>query len=155
MPAQGEELRARRFRRSDGAPGLGPAREDRCHVGQRLDVVDDGRLSEEAGDRGERWLGTWLTAAALERVEEGRLFTADVGTGTAAQLDLEALTFGEDGGGMFESSRRFGIFAPQVDERLFDTAGEGRNRHPFQKGERVALEEHAVLERPRFGLVGV
>src|SRR6202035_6085082 len=74
-----EELGAGRPRGAGSGEG-GAAREhDARHVGEGLDVVDDGRLAEEADLDGERRLRARLAAAAFDRVEEGRLLAADIG----------------------------------------------------------------------------
>ena len=69
-----------------------PRDQDVGHVGQGLDVVDHGRLAEDADLAGERRLRARLAAPALERVEERRLLAADVGPGAATHLDVEAVS---------------------------------------------------------------
>jgi hypothetical protein len=59
------------------------------HVGQRLDVVDDGRLAEQPDLDRERRLVARLAALALDRFEQGGLLAADVGAGATPQLDVE------------------------------------------------------------------
>ena len=71
-------------------PRLAALEQDVEHVDQGLDVVDHGRLAEEADLRRERRLRARLAALAFDRVEERRLLAADVGAGAAADLDVEA-----------------------------------------------------------------
>ena len=85
-----EQLRAGRLFGAGGGERRPAVAHDVEHVDERLDVVDDGRLAEQARLHGERRLVPRLAAEALDRVEERRLFAADVGAGAAAQLDVEA-----------------------------------------------------------------
>src|SRR5436305_1436425 len=68
---------------------LGPVLDDVGHVGERLDVVDQGRPTVEALHGREGWLQPRVAALALERVEQGRLLAADVGAGAAVDDQLE------------------------------------------------------------------
>ena len=75
-----------------GAEALEPVDalgEDAGHRGERLDVVDDGRLVEQAGDHRERRPVARLAAEALERLDERRLLAADVGAGAQGDDDVE------------------------------------------------------------------
>ena len=63
--------------------------QDRQHVDQRLDVVDHGRLAEQALLDGERRLAARLAAVPLDRVEDRGLLTADVRARAAPDLDVE------------------------------------------------------------------
>ena len=82
MPIRGERLAA--------------LEHDERHVGQRLDVVDDGRLAEQADLDRERRLVARLAALALDRFEERRLLAADVRAGAAPELDVEGEARAED-----------------------------------------------------------
>ncbi len=63
----------------------GAAVDERRQVGQRLDVVDDRRLAEQAADGRERRARTRHAAAALDAVDQRGLFAADERPG--AHLD--------------------------------------------------------------------
>ena len=89
-----EELEAGRLLRADGFEPVRALRQDRRHPRQRLDVVDDGRLAEEAGVDRERRAVARLAAMPFERLDERRLFAADVGAGAHADLDVEVETGG-------------------------------------------------------------
>ncbi len=58
-------------------------------VEERLDIVHDRRLPEKADLDGERRLRARLASVALERLEERRLLTADIGACADAELDVE------------------------------------------------------------------
>jgi hypothetical protein len=66
-----------------------PLENDPVDVDERLDVVDHGRLAEQAGRGRERRLLAGLAAEPLDRVEEGGLLAADVGALAAPELDVE------------------------------------------------------------------
>ena len=55
------------------------------HAGQRLDVVDDGRLAEGPFDGGERRLDARPGALAFQALDQAGLLAADVGAGAAVQ----------------------------------------------------------------------
>ena len=73
-----------RWPRTPGRPA-----QDRQHVDQGLDVVDQRGLAEQADLDRERRLVAGLAAEALDRVEDRGLLAADVGAGAAEQLDVE------------------------------------------------------------------
>jgi hypothetical protein len=136
------------------------------HVEQRLDVVDHGRLAEQAGLHRERRLVARLAAVALDRVEERRLLAADVGARAAAQLHVEADPLAEHV--LAEQPPRsrlrdrvrdpFGrqrVFAPDVDEPELAPGREAGDRHRLEQRERVLFHQHAILERAGLRLVGV
>ena len=76
---EAEELRPGRALGADLRERRAGAEHDVEHVDERLDVVHDGRLSEEADLDGERRLVARLAALALDRLEDRRLLAADVG----------------------------------------------------------------------------
>ena len=61
-----------------------PVEDDVEHVDQRLDVVDDRRLAEEAGLDRERRLVARLAAQPLDRIEQRGFLAADVGAARRA-----------------------------------------------------------------------
>ena len=96
VAGQAEELRSGRAVGADPGERLAALEHDERHVGQRLDVVDDGRLAEQADLDRERRLVARLAALALDRFEERRLLAADVGAGAAPELDVEGEARAED-----------------------------------------------------------
>src|SRR6185437_8340458 len=72
------------------------AEHDLRNVRQRLDVVDDSRQTEQPSLRGKGRLVARLAAIALDRVEDRRLFAADVRACAATDLDVEAHAAPED-----------------------------------------------------------
>ena len=91
VAADAEELRARRALRADRPVGVGAAvvGEDEQDVDERLDVVDRGRLAEQADLDRERRLVAGLATLALDRFEQRGFLAADVGACAASELDLE------------------------------------------------------------------
>ncbi len=86
-PARRGPRRRRASDRSIAACRCGVRRaaleDDGGHVDERLDVVDDRRLAEQADLDRERRLVARLAAVALDRLEERRLLAADIGAGAA------------------------------------------------------------------------
>src|SRR5262249_24899297 len=72
---------------------LDAAVDDVDDVGQRLGVVDDGRLAEGALDGGEGRLDTRPGAFAFQALDQAGLLAADVGAGAAVDegIDVEAV----------------------------------------------------------------
>jgi hypothetical protein len=70
--------------------------DDARQVGERLDVVDDRGLAEEALDSGERGLDAGPPALALDGLEQAGLFAADVRARAAVHVavDLERAAVG-------------------------------------------------------------
>src|SRR5690606_37574271 len=91
VPGEGEEAVAGGLLGAHRGVPVDPAAEDAGHGGDGLDVVHDGRAGVEPGDRRERRLEARLAAPALERVEQRRLLTADVGAGAGVDGDLEVV----------------------------------------------------------------
>ena len=84
-----DDLGAGRLLGAEPLEPLGAVGDDVGHVGQGLDVVDQGRPSVEALDRRERRLEARVAALSLERVEQRRLLAADVGAGAAVDDHLD------------------------------------------------------------------
>ena len=133
-----------------------PSRHDLEHVEERLDVVDRGRLPEQADLDRERRLRARLAAVALDRLEERRLLAADVCAGADPELELESV--------QLRRARVDRVLQPLVGERVlgadveeaaFAARREARDRHRLDHRERIRLHQHAVLERAGLRLVGV
>src|SRR5690606_7041966 len=164
--AHAEQARAGRLRRADRGERRAALEDDVRDVRERLDVVDDGGLAEEARLDRERRLVARLAAVPLDRVEERGLLAADVGAGALAELDVEA----EAGAGhvvaepavfaglldrVRDALERERVLAAEVDVTVLGADGERGDRHGLDDREGVALEQDAVLERAGLGFVRV
>src|SRR5690606_22454417 len=161
-----EEPRARGFPRAHRRERRGALEDDVRNVRERLDVVDDGGLTEEARLDRERRLVARLAAVPLDRVDESGLLAADVRAGALAELDVEAEA--ATGNVVAEPSvfpgaldrvgdalGRERVLAADVDVAAFGADSEARDRQRLDDRERIALEQDAVLERAGLGLVCV
>ena len=92
-----EQLVARRFVGAVALEPLGAAGEDADDPGEGLDVVDDRGPAEVAGVDGEGGAVAGLAAMALQRLDHGGLFAADVGPRAHVNVDveIEALAAGD------------------------------------------------------------
>ena len=136
-------------------------------VGQRLDVVDDRRLAEQALDRRERRPRARHAALALDAVDQRGLLAADERAGAHLDDDVEVEAAVEDvlaraarrpWPGRWPSCRRCDgqrVLGADVDVGLGGADGVGGDDHAFEQPVRVALEHRAVHERARVALVGV
>ena len=96
-PRHGDHARARRGGRADRGVRLDAVAHQPRQVGQRLDVVDDGRLAVQADGRREvRRLQPRHAAVALEALDQRRLFADDVRAGTPVQDDVDTEVGAED-----------------------------------------------------------
>src|SRR5690606_4665606 len=129
-------------------------------------VVHHGRAAEEAGDGGEGGLETGPALLALDGLDEAGLLTADVGAGAAHQVDVQR-EVGAHGAGA-EDSGLVGLLdrrlhplrlelelAAQVDVRLVRADRLAGDADALEHQVRLVLEDVAVLEGPRLGLVAV
>src|SRR5690348_2272317 len=96
IPAQTEELRSRRLLGAAARERRPPVEHDRRNVRQCLDVVHDGRQSEQSGLHGKWRLVPRLAAKSLDRVEDRRFLTTDVRARSTTNLDVEMNAAAED-----------------------------------------------------------
>ena len=115
---------------------------------------------------GERRAGPRLAAVAFDRGHQGRLFAADEGPGTHADLHVEIEAGAEDvlaqdapllclGNGDLQPRNGQRIFRPHVNiasQRADRMGGDG---HAFQNAVRVAFQDAAVHEGAGIALVGI
>ena len=146
---EAEEARARRAFRA-GLRVLGAADAEHLeHVEERLDVVHRGRLAEQPDLDRERRLVARLAALALDRLEQRRLLAAHVRARTDAQLDLEAVAVRRRRvDRVLHAHVRERVLGADVDVALLRARREAGDRERLDERERVALHQHAVLERP-------
>ncbi|MEZ5251571.1 MAG: hypothetical protein R2713_20875 [Ilumatobacteraceae bacterium] len=140
------------------AQRLAAVQDDRQHVGEGLDVVDERRLAEQPGVHRERRLVARLAAETLDRVEDRRLLAADVGTGADEHVEgtrsrphhvvAEQPVLGGDLDGSTQRLLRPRVLAAQVHVPLLATGGERRDRHRLDERERIALQIARSLNVP-------
>src|SRR5258708_3412999 len=134
--------------------------------GERLDVVDRGRLSEHARYRWERRLDSRIASLSFEGVHHRGLLAADVGPGSLVHVHVDRLAGSH--GIRAEDARRVRLLQGRLDTYNglgelaadVDVAGLRADRI---RPDRTALDERVrrpshdfpVLERARLGLVGV
>ena len=152
---EAEEARAGRLLGPDPGERRAALEHDVEHVDQALDVVDDGRLGEEAGVDREGRLRARLAAVALDRVEERGLLAADVG----ARRPFAARCRSATPAPMTSSPRRprarassiaarealprQRVLAAEVDVGLLAAGREPGDRHRLDEGERVAARSRS------------
>ena len=99
-----------------------------------------------------------LAPFALNALDHGGLFTADVGPRAPAQLDLRQL-IGRVGAQLGQLMLQHGaaavVLVTQIDSASVNTHHPGCDQQPFQKPVRVALQIGAVLEGAGLALVNV
>ena len=99
------------------------------HGGQRDQIVDHGRLAEQAFERRQRRLRTDLAAPALQALEHRGFFAADVGAGAQSDFEIESLAAARDvrtqvavlarnGDGALHGAEGVRIFGAAVDVAL-------------------------------------
>ena len=161
-----DDLGAGRLLGAEALEPVGARGDDVRHVGERLDVVDQGRPVVEALDGREGRLQPRVAALALERVEQSGLLAADVGAGAAVDDQLHLLAgaehvLAEEAGLVGLLDRRVEdvalqvVLAADVDEAAVGPGGAGGDDDPLDQLVRVLLHQLAVLEGARLGLVGV
>ncbi len=148
------------------AIGRGTVGQDPGHAGEADDVVDHGRLAEEARYRRQRRLEADLAAPALQALQQRGLLAADIGACTQAGLEMEGSSaaqhvVAEQAGLVGDMDRPHHlpegvrIFGADIDEALDSTGGDAGDRHALDQGEGVALHQHPVGEGAAVALVGV
>ena len=81
---------------ADAPEPIGAELDDHRHVGEGLDVVDDGRLTPQAAFGGIGRPHARLAALAFDRVDQRRLLAADEGAGAEADFQVEVEARAED-----------------------------------------------------------
>ena len=137
---------------------FGALLQDGRHPVERFDVVVQRRAAEQAdlGDIG-RAIAR-IAALALNGFDHRRLFTANIRTGAAAQLDVTLL----DNAGFFEREdlvrqnvKHGGILVPHVKIDAFGLHGPGADQSTLEHLVRIALEVIAILEGAGLAFVAV
>jgi hypothetical protein len=86
-----EELRALVALPSEPSEPRSTTTDDRRRDGNGLDVRDGGGATEESDVGGEGGLQPGLALLALDRLDERRLLSADVSTGSTVKVDVEVV----------------------------------------------------------------
>ena len=125
---------------------------------QGLEVVLQGRSSEQADFGNVGRAQARLATLALDAFQHRRLFAADVGAGAAPQFQARQRTgrVGLEGGEfLLQQGAAAVVFVAQVEVAAVHADHLGGNQHPFEKAVRVALQVMPVLEGAGFALVDV
>src|SRR5690606_14137830 len=86
---QRHQLGAGVVRAAEAGEPVRAATQDGADHGDRLDVVHGRRAAIEAGARRERRLQTRLALLAFKRLQQGRLFAADISARAVVDVDVE------------------------------------------------------------------
>ena len=103
--------------------------QDDRHGGERNDIVDDGRLAEQALDGGQRRLEADLAALAFQTFEQRGFLAADIGAGAEPRFQIEIalaaenaaaeqVLFARDRDRAVELREGVRIFGADIDEAL-------------------------------------
>src|SRR2546421_7183654 len=161
-----EDARARRPADPEAGVPVAAAFDDGRDGGQRLDVVDDRRLGEEALHRRERGLDARHRPLPLEARQQTGLVAGDVTARAAVEDHVEVEAGSEDVPAEEPALVRLvygapeplvpqGELAPDVHERLMALDRERGDDGALDQLVRVPLQEHVVLEGGRLPLVRV
>ena len=166
MAADLEQLGAKVVRAADtGEPCRTATQDGRCD-GNRLNVVDGGRVAIQADAGGERRLEARLALLALQAFDHRGFFAADIGAGAAVNEHVEIIArpagvladqlgfvgFGDGG------KQHLGfadIFAADVDIGGACPHRETGDERAFDQLVRIVADDFAVLAAAGLGLVGV
>ena len=132
--------------------------DDPGHAGQRLDVVDEGRLSAKAPFDGVGRPQLGHAALPLERLDQRRLLAADECARALADLEAqppqEAALLGlPDGRPHVAHGQR--VLRADVQVALGGADGVGRDGQPLQYPVRVGFQHQPVHERARIAFVAI
>jgi hypothetical protein len=147
-------------------PDLATQAHDVRDRGDRLHIVDDGRGTERTLHCGKRRFQAGLTAPAFERVQQGGLFAADIGTRPDMDVDVNWMRDTERLLANKPALERFidrGLEATHgrheltADVDITDVCPNRAHGHgtALDQAMRVQLHDRAVFERARLTLVGI
>ena len=166
LAAERKHFRAAALFGTHGSEPIGAFENDLRNVRIRFNVVQDGRLSEQALDRRERRTGTRLAAVPFDGCHESRLFAADKRARAETDIEIEIKArikdifaeqavftrlFDRDS----QALHRDRVFRTHIDVTLIGTDRICRDRHCLDDRMRIAFENGAVHERAGVALVGV
>src|SRR3984957_10152675 len=166
MARDAHQLGARTLFRTDGFEPGGAAIDDVRHVRQRLNVVDDGRTSEGADDRGEWRPVARVATLAFERFQQRAFLAADVRAGAFMRPDVHSVAGAHDiladvarrarvGEGHIHAALLHGKFAAHVDVRVMRADRAARDQDSLNNAVRIVFELIAIGEGARLALVAI
>ena len=166
IAADGEDLGAAVVGLARLEEGLPPVADDPGHGRESLGVVDGGGLAVQAEAGRERRLETRLAFLALQRFEQGRFFTTDVGAETVVGIEVEREVRTQDAlahvarrprlrQGLLEALVDAEDLAVDVVVARRDAHRIGGDGHALDDDVRVVAQDVAILERAGLALVGV
>src|SRR4029077_2417143 len=132
--------------------------EDVAHPEERLDVVAQGRPPKQSYLGRKRRSLPWESALALDALEHRRFFAADIGAGTAPEVDPHVPRQPRrlDCGNLsLEDRAALRIFIAKTRLDLLRCNSPGGDQHAFKKAVRVGLEKIAVLEGAGLALITI
>lgn len=121
-----------------------------------LHVCDGGRTAIKTSVSWEWGLKSWATRLTLERLDEGGLFTTDVGASARVDIDIKVIAriaciLSEEalGIGFVDSTLQLNLFVPElttnVDVSSFGTHGEANNKSSFNEFVGIVSHDFTVL----------
>ncbi len=134
---------------------------------QRLHVVHDSRAHIETEHcRKIRGFDAWIRPLAFQRLDQPGFLATNVSAGSPVNVNLQVVTGAQDVlaekpvGPRFRQRlvQQLGAvrhLAPDVDVGKFDVVGPTRDHHPLDQLVGIFVDDLAVLEGARLGLVGV
>ena len=160
------EFEATRTVGGNGFVPVNAAREDLRHIGESLDVVDDGGLLEKAGLAGEGRLVAGLGAMAFDGFQERGFLAADVTAGTDKDVQIEIEVTAEEflaekacldaaGNLLAEDFLLKGVFVADIEDAFFRTGDQAGDDHAFGDEVRKVIEDEAILDGARLAFVGI
>ena len=163
---EAKELRARGLGRADRGERRAALTNDQRDVVEGLDVVDDGGPCKKPRVHGKWWFVARLAAESLDRVEEGSLLAADIGSPAPPDLEGEAHVVTHDALAQQPTRLRLRdrvlqpldgqrIFAADVDVPVLAPRRVRGDGHCFDEPERIILHQRPVLECPRLRFIGI
>ncbi len=166
VAGEGDEFGAGVVAEAEGVVPFGALVNDGRNGAEGFDVVDSGGFVFESVGDGEGWFVAGEGVFTFERVEEGAFFTADVGSGSTPDVEVEGESGVEDvisqepgfaafGEAFFEEGVGFGVFVAEVDEAARGSGGKAGDDHSFDEGEGIVVHEGAVFETAGLAFVGV
>jgi hypothetical protein len=162
-----EQLRAPGIAGALGAKPGAAAVGDQRRLEERLHVVDHRRPAQVTALDGKRRADTRNAALAFQGFDQRRLLAAYIGTGAEMDADVEVKAglaeyaaaqqscLAALGQHALEVRQQEAIFAAQVDESLAGADHRRAHGHPLDHRVGLCSEEHTILERAGFTLVGV